>query len=227
MKTYIYTLTDPRNNQCRYIGKTLEYRIAKRKLAHSNLKVNKRLNTHLGKWLVELLSLGYFPIFEIIDEIEGNDWQWLEIYWISQFKIWGFKLVNLTNGGEGCNGFKMSEDGKRKISASHKTSPRPTRSKKDLIDCGFIKNGRVKSEASKEKVRLANKGNKPTSYALQRLSEIKSIPVEQFDLEDNFIKEWQSATKAAKFYNVNPENITRCCKGRYKISAKFKWKYKN
>ena len=39
----------------------------------------------------------------VIDEVIG-DWEWLEKYWIEQFKQWGFLLTNHTKGGEGAYG---------------------------------------------------------------------------------------------------------------------------
>jgi hypothetical protein len=42
-----------------------------------------------------------------------------ERFWISQFRAWGFRLTNLTNGGEGAASLR-SEDHKRKISIALK-----------------------------------------------------------------------------------------------------------
>ena len=95
MKTFIYTLTDPRTNQIRYVGK-------------SN-KPSKRLSCHLGRteknhkysWLKQLDNEGLKPILDIIDEVPNDEWRFWEQYWISQFRTWGFDLTNLTDGGEG------------------------------------------------------------------------------------------------------------------------------
>jgi hypothetical protein len=38
------------------------------------------------------------------------EWGFWEIYWINQFKTWGFELKNLTNGGDGGSlGVKLSD----------------------------------------------------------------------------------------------------------------------
>lgn len=52
-----------------------------------------------------------------------------------------------------------------------------------------------------------------------------SIPIQQFDMQENFIKEWQSATIAAKELGYNRGNITQCCKGRYKSVSGYIWRY--
>ena len=94
-KTYIYTLTDPRNNQVRYVGK-------------SN-NPTKRLYCHIGRteknhkycWLKSLANEGHQPLLDIIDEVPIDEWVFWERYWIAQFRAWGFNLTNLTDGGEG------------------------------------------------------------------------------------------------------------------------------
>jgi len=47
----------------------------------------------------------------------------------------------------------------------------------------------------------------------------------QYDLEGNFIKEWESAKEAAKTLNYKIQNITSCCRGEHKTSYKSIWKY--
>lgn len=54
-----------------------------------------------------------------------------------------------------------------------------------------------------------------------------SIPIHQFDMQGNFIKEWQSATIAARALGCARSSISECCKGRYKSVKGFIWKYKD
>jgi group I intron endonuclease len=49
----------------------------------------------------------------------------------------------------------------------------------------------------------------------------------QYNLEGDFIKEWDSAKSASIFIGCNPSPITACCKGKQKTCFGFKWKYKN
>lgn len=55
--------------------------------------------------------------------------------------------------------------------------------------------------------------------------ENRTIHIKQYGLEGNFIKEWNSATDAAKFINKKPNNITSCCSGNKKTAYGFIWKY--
>ncbi len=51
-------------------------------------------------------------------------------------------------------------------------------------------------------------------------------PIIQYNLDGEFIREWESATDAASFYNINKVNITKCCLGKNKTSNGYIWKYK-
>jgi hypothetical protein len=99
MKTYIYILQDPRNMLIKYVGKSNNPH--RRFLSH--LWYYPKNKSHCYKWIQSLKKKDLKPIMTVIDEIDG-DWEWLEQYWIEQFKQWGFKLVNHTKGGEGTYG---------------------------------------------------------------------------------------------------------------------------
>jgi len=51
-------------------------------------------------------------------------------------------------------------------------------------------------------------------------------PVLQYDLEMNFIKEWDSATDVKNELGYSNSSITNCCKNVSKSSYKYIWKYK-
>lgn len=91
----IYTLADPITNEIRYIGltkKTLEERLK------GHLKCKDK--THRTFWINSIKNKGLKPKIELLDEVENELGPVSEIFWISMFKTWGFKLVNLTDGGE-------------------------------------------------------------------------------------------------------------------------------
>lgn len=48
--------------------------------------------------------------------------------------------------------------------------------------------------------------------------------VYQYDLNDIFVKEWNSALKAAKFIGVSSSGISACAHSRQKTAGNFKWK---
>lgn len=51
-------------------------------------------------------------------------------------------------------------------------------------------------------------------------------PVYQFDLQGNFIKEWEGIIDVEKELGYNHSLISRVCKGKYKSAYKYIWKYK-
>lgn len=87
--------------------------------------------------------------------------------------------------------------------------------------------GRKMSEEAKKKMSLAKIGKKRSAEANLKISKARQKPVIQFDLNMNFIKEWDSATIAAKELNIKGGHINTCCRGERKSCNGFKWKLKN
>lgn len=96
--TFIYTLSDPDTLEVRYIGKAnnLKYRL----WAHIQEAKNDSRNQRKCNWIKKLLLQNKKPIIEILEEVPLESWKKSEIYWIAQFKTWGFRLINMTSGGE-------------------------------------------------------------------------------------------------------------------------------
>lgn len=122
--TSIYLISDEIGN-IRYIGKSNNPR---RRL---NQHINDSFNLHKYNWLQSIIKRGYFPKIEVIDEVPIDEWEFWEVYWISQFKTWGFNLLNVSKGGSDMSyvitekskvkmrksklGIKLSEEHKAKI----------------------------------------------------------------------------------------------------------------
>jgi hypothetical protein len=72
--------------------------------------------------------------------------------------------------------------------------------------------------------------NRKTDYSkfLNLTHEKNKKPVLQFDMNGNFLNEFDCAANAARLLgHNNGGNITNCCKGRCKSTMGYKWKYKN
>lgn len=50
-------------------------------------------------------------------------------------------------------------------------------------------------------------------------------PINQYDLQGNFIKSWNSGTEIQKETGFTHTNITKCCKGHTKTAYGFIWQY--
>lgn len=70
------------------------------------------------------------------------------------------------------------------------------------------------------------KGIKKTKEHKNNLSKSKSIPVFQYSLEGNFIKQWESAKLAGSVLSIDPGDITGCRRGIKKSAGGFIWKEK-
>lgn len=55
----------------------------------------------------------------------------------------------------------------------------------------------------------------------------RSITVLQYDINGNFIKEWECIRQVEKELGICHQNISKCCKGKYKTCGGYIWKYKH
>ena len=93
--------------------------------------------------------------------------------------------------------------------------------------------GGYRSEETKQKISKSQKGKK-YSLGIKQTDEHKSKrfrkslkPILQYDLEGNFIKEWESGRLAAKSLNLNQGCINDAVRGKLKKSGGYIWKLKN
>lgn len=97
----------------------------------------------------------------------------------------------------------------------------------NLTDGGDGNFGCVHTQESKNKVSIKMKGYKHTMKTKKVISVSKYKPIFQYDLDGNFIKEWECATVAGKILKIAPQNISKCCNGSIKTAYKYIWKFKN
>ena len=215
MKTFIYALIDPITTHIKYIGKSDNPK--NRFLRHINDTHKNR--SHKNSWLKYLLSMNLHPELFILDEIPKTEWQFWEQHYISLYKSYGYKLTNMTIGGESGNinkesiikmvqtriknnSYKKTEDQKQKMSIKYIGKNNPFFNKKH-------------SQSSKDKIGKSAKGR-----CSKWCVEINT---------NGNIKLWDEMSKAAKYYNINISTISKCCKGNYrnKTAVGKKWEYVN
>lgn len=144
---------------------------------------------------------------------------------------------------EKLKGNKLSEETKHKLSEIKKKNFTPELREK----LKKANTGRTCSLETKEKISKANKGRIFTKEHKEKISKAKkgkaskkkgthlteeqklklSKPINQYDLNDIFIKSWDSVKTASKELNICASNICRCCKGKSKTAGGYKWRYKN
>ena len=119
MKTFIYALMDPRDGAVKYIGKTIN--LKSRMQSHQN-GIGK---FRLGAWLSGLKRKGLYCRYVVLEEYEGEGWELRERYWIGYYRDLGADICNLSNGGEGQVGRKLSAESCQKLRDAFKGRPIP------------------------------------------------------------------------------------------------------
>jgi hypothetical protein len=136
MEKTIYALIDPRTEQVRYVGATVN--LSRRVGEH----LYRRNESHCSRWIHALKDAGLRPCVWVLAVIEG-DWASIERHWIDLWRGLG-DLTNIMDGGQGASAGvpkslstrrKMSEAATkwqtgRKIGAAHRASMSVERKKR-------------------------------------------------------------------------------------------------
>jgi hypothetical protein len=146
--SYVYMLIDPRTQNPFYVGK------GKGNRCHFHVQeakyYSKRKSVKLNK-IRKLLSLGMEPIVVKVEEnVSDSQAIEFECLLISEMRDLGIKLANMTDGGDGAQGYKHTEEHKRFMSETQK--------------------GRVFSEETKQKMRKPKSPEGRAAIAAARLA---------------------------------------------------------
>jgi hypothetical protein len=181
-------------------------------------------------------------VYTYIDEVNSldyKDWEPLETYWIEQFRQWGFIVLNENKGGGGP--VTHSEIVKDKMKG-----PKPYLHKSVIqysLKGDFIREWSSITEAAlflnkklgASIVENCSKKRKSAYGFIWRYKEDLleenfiyqkdryTKPINQYDLQMNFIKEWPSLTEAKKYIKGD---IQACCSGKQKTAGNYIWRFK-
>lgn len=226
-KVKIYTLSDPTTKEIRYVGKT-ELSLTKRLYYHI-YDLNKSKDKHKINWFNKILKNGLKPIITLVDEVPHDEWKFWEKYWISQFKTWGFKLINYLEGG---NGFS-SEDVKKLWKNKNYREFHTNRVKGDKNP--FY--GKSHSDDVRKilRVKCPNYGKANGNYGKTHPKEVRDKmrdnqpnlkKVIRLDLDGNYIDEWNGIKFMCRELNLDDSAVIRVMKGKAKTHKGFKFKYR-
>ena len=167
---FIYSLSDPRTNAVRYVGKT--HGLKNRLWQHINHAKKKNREGRVYSWIRALLRDGYEPKIEPLEEFPANDiaaWEEAERFWIESLRLYGCELTNLDSGGG--NGRVVSAETRAKIGAHSKNRVHsPETRAKIAASCKARMTDAEKEHLSK--VGLANHFHHTEEFK-QRLSQLK------------------------------------------------------
>lgn len=191
--TFIYALLDPRDNQIRYIGKANKPK--ERYINHYNSARDK--GTHKRNWINSIRKDGFRPEMIVLDEAPKDDWQYWEVFYISLFKTWGFKLLNYTDGGDGS-----------------------TFGNKGSWKKGNIPHNKGVPCSNEKRKKISDKLKGTTNVSSYK-------PIIQYDLSYNLIKKYKCIKDAIDesdgFFLYS--KISNCLTGKRKHHKGFIWKY--
>lgn len=143
---YVYTLTDPRNGMPFYVGKG----VGRRCHFHAWEAKNSNKPTYKLNKIRKIQSLGLDIIVNKVEEnVSHEQAKELECFLIAEMRGFGIDLTNATDGGDGRAGYVVSKETRNKL-------------------------GRPKSEADKQRISEALKGNKHFYYGVPCSDERKA-----------------------------------------------------
>jgi len=169
--------------------------------------------------------------YEIEILFESDDYKFIKQKEIEFIELYGRInrnagcLANMTDGGDGFIGYVPS---KEKIEIHRKKMTGRIQSEFEKQKRIESKKGYKHSEETKIKIANSHKGKIVSRDHIEKLHKgqilANSKPIEQYDLEGNFIRSWQSATVAAKEIGLHPTSIRHCVQGKTKTSGGYIWK---
>lgn len=228
----LYCLRCPYTLEIRYIGitsKDIKGRLQR------HIHESKYRDNYKSNWIKKLTSEGREPIIEIIiDNLTYEESLILEVEYIKKYRE-KCNLVNVSEGGDfnpsfldsvrkkisqKLTGVKKSPESIEKMKASlsikNKGSNNPFYNKKHTIE------SRIKMSQSVKK----SFSNETMIEKLSSLKESSKKPILQFDMNGDFIKEWDSVSRIKRELSFDRKTIKQACNGIYKQAYGFVWKYK-
>lgn len=139
-----------------------------------------------------------------------------------------FSEEHIKNNIKSKIGKKRSKEICENISIGRKNRIITKEEREKLVLAGKMSIGRKHSSETKTKISKSNKNktvSNETKELLKKRKECKKVF--QFDLNDNYIKEYPSIKEASRVNNLDAATISRCCHNKKNTSGGFKWKFKD
>lgn len=152
----IYGLVDPRTLLVRYVGLSS---IGLKRARQHRMPGRLRRNSHKNNWIKLLFAAGFNYKIVVLEE-SPVDLKVAERFWIAYGRACGWPLTNLTDGGDGANGWKHTPESKAKLAAARRGKPRSqaTRERLSAIKIGrttavnFTFKGRTHDGAARQRI---------------------------------------------------------------------------
>ena len=239
----IYKITSPSGRV--YVGKTVDFKKRRNKYKILDCKRQPLLFSSFKKYGFENHTI------DLIDSFDGNNdyADGKEMFWVRSFmshkRKWENseykyeKGLNATDGGSGVLGNNSPKYSLRGRPLSEETKRKLSDSWKKKYENGFKHPslGKKHSEERKKQIGLSKIGNKNClgkKWSDERKKNFsktrKRHPILQFDLNGNFIQEFESVRDAEKITKISRNVINGLLKGktwRVDKRRKYTFEYKN
>lgn len=219
----IYGLFDPRNDELRYVGKSVSgLTRPKAHLFPSQL----RAHTHKNNWIKSLQVRDMKPEVVILEETNRESLQELEKCAIQHYREMGFRLTNLTDGGEGCTGRKLSPEARAKISAAQKGRVRSEETRKKTSESQkkrFQANPVSEEQLLKMRIGLASRSPGESQAAHKRAAKALAESNHNRIWSEESRKKLSESNKTRRAMPPNPATFSAETKAKMSASAKARW----
>jgi hypothetical protein len=225
---YIYGLIDPRNDEIRYIGKTINPK--SRLIGHINESKDVKVVNYRVKWLRKLTKLGLRPEIVFLKTCPSNEYEKYETEYIKLYS--SNKLTNSDETGQG------NKNRKREV-LNRQSENRGRKVYQYDIDGNFIKEYRSARLAASELglnhgniARCCNGIFKHTggyifkykitnNLKLENPNAVKKMVIE-VDSNGIEIGRWVSIMECSRSIGIDNGNLSRVCNGiRDNIKGRF------
>ena len=209
MNHYVYKITDPT---------TKEYYIGVR-----STKCSIELDSYMGSFL----SWKPKNIDGLIKEVikTFKDRKSAQQYEIELIKSNIDNTLNrnyhIPGVGFHMQGNSHTKETKQKIAIMKRGTKHSLKTRKEMSEArkGIVKDGEWRKNLSK-----SLSGKKKSESHKKKLSESHKIPILQYSMDGEFIKEWPGQVDALRELGIN--HISSACNGKHKSAGGFIWKYK-
>lgn len=224
-KGYIYTHTRLDTNIVFYVG---EGGFNKKEIVGTYTRAYHKYNR--SKEWKEIINTTNYRVDIILQDLSLSETFLKEkeyILFYGRIDLNTGTLVNKTSGGQGVINRIITDETRKKQSKAKDGYIPWNKGIKTGIEP--VNKGIPNSEEIRKLISQKTKGlkKKPrTKEHIYNNVKHKLKPINQYDLQHNFIKEWLSIKEASIHLKINPSNIGLCCNNKRNKAGNFIWKFK-
>jgi group I intron endonuclease len=162
-RVYIYFLVEKGLLEPRYVGYTVNP--TKRLQTHISRALYGGEDTYKARWIRELEYRGLEPEMLLVEETTPTQREGRERFWIKLLSSLGFRLTNLTEGGDGVLGYRHTPESIGKFSSKLKGQPKSKEHRAKLAKAHL---GKKASEETKAKMSVTRTGKKMKPESIEK-----------------------------------------------------------